>query len=118
MILIVDDDKDSLRYMQSLLRDYSIITSSPHRAVGIMEHKGITMLITDYAMPELDGAELCKLAKRVYNIPTILITGHSESKELLRQNKHIDTVLIKPVMPDKLKEVIINLLDKYYEKDS
>lgn len=116
MILIVDDDKDSLKYLNAVLSEYSITATSPFKAVNMMQHKGVTMLITDYAMPELDGASLCKTAKAVYNIPTIIVTGHAESKETLERNPNIDAVLIKPVAPDKLKQVIINLLDKYYEK--
>lgn len=116
MILVVDDDANMLEMLSMALKEYSATTSSPHDAVRIMAEGNITLLITDYAMPELDGLRIAKLAKNLYNIPSIIMTGHSEKVDFLKTR--VDKVIEKPFTIKELKSVIIKTLDKQYEYEN
>lgn len=114
MILVVDDDRDSLYLLEKALAEYAIVTCSPHQAVTHMQHRGVNLLITDYSMPEVDGLKLAKTAHRVYQIPSIIITGHVESAEKLKEKKEVAGVLTKPFSISELKILIKSVLDQYY----
>ena len=113
MILVVDDDPNILKLLGSALKEYSVVTSSPHDAIRIMSEGGITMLITDYAMPCMDGLKIARLAKSLYNVPSVIMTGHVDKIDFLKTR--VDDVLVKPFTIDELKSLIINTLDKQYE---
>jgi two-component system cell cycle response regulator len=81
-ILVVDDDEPMRKLIVSLLspRGHQCVTANNGREAldKIMETK-FDALITDIAMPEMDGITLTKeLSKHCQNIPVMVMTGYTE----------------------------------------
>lgn len=57
-ILVVDDDKNTRRYMQAVLEEahYTVTTAENGvRALDIMAEEHIDLIVLDIMMPEMDG---------------------------------------------------------------
>lgn len=72
------------------------------------------MIITDYAMPIMDGFEFCsKIREQNSNIPIAIMSNYTDSNKLLNVIPlNICEYLIKPVSYDSLTAVLIKLLEK------
>ncbi len=82
-ILLVDDDPDVREFAASYLRslDYEVTEAENARKglAAIEADPGIDLLISDYAMPDMNGAVLARaaLAKRPH-LAVLLISGYAE----------------------------------------
>ena len=64
------------------------------------------LLITDYAMPHVSGAEVIHQAReRRPGLPAIIITGYAEEGSIARRPSDV-AVLGKPFSPDQLRDAI------------
>ncbi len=112
-VLIVDDDPQVLRLVEKMLRPRNInvlIAPRPAEALAICEAQAVHLLISDLAMPEMDGG---KLAKRVLKL-------HPEASVLLISGRHRDApaevkggnvkFLRKPFFPSELLRHLRELL--------
>jgi diguanylate cyclase (GGDEF)-like protein len=81
-ILVVDDDEPIRKLIVSLLspRGHQCVTADNGReALEKMMETKFDALITDIAMPEMDGITLIKeLSKNYQNIPVMVMTGYTE----------------------------------------
>jgi signal transduction histidine kinase/ActR/RegA family two-component response regulator len=116
-ILIVDDVPELLLLLRKLVArmGYQVeIASGAHKALGILREKKVDLLLTDWAMPEMNGGELIAALKRderLRHIPTIILTGHDTERERDEaQSIGCDRFLVKPVKRDELQRVILELL--------
>jgi CheY-like chemotaxis protein len=116
-ILIVEDAPELLLLLKKLVTrmGYQVeVASSAHAALEILRVKNVDLLLTDWAMPEMNGGELIQTMKcneRLRRIPTIVLTGHdTEVERSGAQAAGSDCFLVKPVMRDKLQRVITDLL--------
>jgi DNA-binding NtrC family response regulator len=79
-ILIVDDDEATLETMSDVLSDqgYEIVsTSNGKKALGIIQEKPFDVVLTDLIMPDVDGMEILKAAKKTDPQPqVIMITAY------------------------------------------
>jgi PAS domain S-box-containing protein len=118
-VLIVDDEHGirvlHARYIQRAFPNVNILHASDGREAFQLacEHHP-RLIISDSDMQGLDGGRLVhdlKSNPETQDIPIIIVTGHdSESnRELLLQNG-VSEILIKPVAPENLTEVITRLL--------
>jgi sigma-B regulation protein RsbU (phosphoserine phosphatase) len=85
-ILIVDDDPASRRLlMRPLERDYDVIEcQSGSETLQLLEGAGAALVVLDYQMPDLNGAQVCELIRssrnsEVAQSPIIMLTGHSHA---------------------------------------
>jgi diguanylate cyclase (GGDEF)-like protein len=80
-ILIVDDSKSSRLLMKTLLQRhyYNVIEANNGiEALRMLEtHNDITLVITDYNMPEMDGTELCTKIREHHSRHELAIIGIS-----------------------------------------
>jgi len=103
-ILVVDDDEPMRKLIVSLLssRGHQCVTANNGREAldKIMETK-FDALITDIAMPEMDGITLTKeLSKHYQNIPVMVMTGYTEeysAEPPCHPYEHIPTSLLSSV---------------------
>ena len=126
-ILLVDDEKAILEMLPLALQKRgadpdSIETASDGvEALEKITRKNPSLLITDIAMPRLDGISLLKsLQERGLQVPTVVISGYFTSdkpeafSELLSQSGVTDTgsilFLQKPFIVDDLTNTIEKLL--------
>ncbi len=103
-----------LQLLLSLYLDVeSVATNSPHEALEIMHQRSISLLITDYFMPGMNGLELIKRV-RVHQmvLPIIVLTDYYDSPELRQGNRSFGTfeIMEKPWSNAKLIERIKTLL--------
>jgi two-component system chemotaxis response regulator CheY len=104
-ILVVDDDRLSRRIMEKNLasQGYKVITAEDgEKALEILtEDADISLVITDWNMPRMDGVELCRAAralKRSRYLPLILLTARGEKQDLIEGlNAGADAFISKPL---------------------
>lgn len=112
MILIVDDEPESMEMFHEVLKEHYEITLAKSGQEGLEKAFMIPipdLILLDVNMPDLDGYEVCnglKANERCRNIPIIFLTGESgvasESKGLglggvdyIRKPFNIDVVLAR-----------------------
>ena len=117
-ILIVDDVPELLMLLRKLVArmGYEAETASDGRAaLEIMRRKRIDLVITDWAMPCMNGGELIramKLEEAFREIPAIVLTGHDTDEERGEARRAgCDRFLVKPVKRDDLQSTISELLE-------
>ena len=112
-VLIVDDDPNILRLVEKMLKPRRVnvlVAPRPSEALQICERQPVDLLISDVAMPEMDGT---KLADRVLKLqPTasvLLISGHYKDEDGPRRNARM-RFLPKPFFPSQLLAHLRELL--------
>jgi CheY-like chemotaxis protein len=80
-VLLVDDDPDSLRVTRAMLRKSGIevtTATSGDDALAMMDAEApFDLLVTDYAMPGLNGLALIELAQeREPDLPGLIVTAY------------------------------------------
>lgn len=116
LLLLVDDNKDILYYLQTLLEDEYSIETAYNGQDGISLALEIIpdIIISDVLMPEKDGYELCESLKSnelTNHIPIILLTAKSDSvARVTGLKKGADAYISKPFDENELKAQLENLL--------
>jgi len=125
LIAICDDDKEQIRYLRSLLREWS--KQKPF-ALEITEYESAEqylfcrteapcdLLLLDIEMSGLSGMELAKRLRGSGDmLPIVFITGFSE---YMSEGYDVEALhyLLKPVSPDKLYEVLDKYLNKHMKR--
>jgi two-component system cell cycle sensor histidine kinase/response regulator CckA len=112
-VLIVDDDPNVLRLVEKMLKARQVnvlVAPRPSDALQICERQMIHLLISDVAMPEMDGT---KLADRVLKLQpaasVLLISGHYKDDEGPARNPRM-RFLSKPFFPSQLLAHLRELL--------
>lgn len=80
-ILFVDDEERILRSLQMQFRShYQVFTeTSPLRALALLSHQEVDVIVSDQKMPEMSGAEFLAKASEVSpHSLRILLTGYSD----------------------------------------
>ena len=112
-ILAVDDDSLVLMNTLAMLEDLGhrvLSASSGPEALAIAEREPVDLVITDYAMPTMNGVQLLDaLRKRNPDLPALLATGYAElpagvGGDLPR--------LAKPFLQDDLRRALRSLADR------
>ncbi|HUB67285.1 MAG TPA: response regulator [Candidatus Methylacidiphilales bacterium] len=86
-VLVVDDEPlvtDMLAMILDLgLNVEVIVTNSSLKAREILQEGRISLLLTDYFMPDLNGLSLVRgLREQGSTVPVILLTGYCDEPEL------------------------------------
>lgn len=110
-ILVVDDEIDVILALKELLEawDYSVLTAfSGSEALNILESREVDMVMSDQAMPGMDGLELLDCMKeRFAEIPFVMITGQgSIDKAVIAMRRGAVDYLMKPCREEELRSVI------------
>lgn len=82
-VLVVDDDALILMSTAAMIEDlgHEVIEASSGRAALELLRTGnkIDLLITDFSMPKMNGAELASAARELFpDLPVLLATGYAE----------------------------------------
>lgn len=125
-ILVVDDDDQFRGFMvealNSLPETYEIREASDGFKAGIaLAEFHPDLVFLDYAMPGMNGSEVCKLIKsssQYASIKIIAITGHALANiEGMLKHSGADKVLFKPVTFDTLKGALDSINSKVIVKN-
>jgi CheY-like chemotaxis protein len=116
-VLIVDDEKDTLRTLERFLDQCNVeilpLTDSVEAAQEIITQHFDAMIL-DVNMPSPDGLELTRLARRSFvnrKTPIGLITGYDDLETRQKGSDARATCFIgKPVTQDKIRSIVQLLL--------
>ncbi len=104
-ILLVDDDDDVRQTVSALLADsgYAVsVAASGTLAIEALRTVRPDLLIVDFAMPEIDGAEVAALARSLHaELPVIFLSGHADT-QVLEAAAAGARLLRKPFRPSEL----------------
>lgn len=116
IILLVDDNKEILDFIESnLIESYDII-KSPDGIVALnyLKEHAVQLIVSDIMMPGMDGFELCKHIKsdvELSHLPIILLTAKDTLQSKLEGLElGADAYIEKPFSPKLLKMQVANLL--------
>jgi len=120
-ILIAEDEKQLLNSMVEYLELFfeNVYTAEDGlTAYEIYEKQKPDIIIADIHMPRLDGLSMIeKIRKKDSETKIIITTAHSEKEKLLQAIElHLVKYLVKPVQSDKLKELLLSLVDELRQK--
>ncbi len=111
-VFVVDDDRLSGRLLTGTLERFGfevIECRDGLEALQLLEDSGPALLVLDYEMPELNGAQICEIVRKnpnpdIAEIPIILLTAHSgESNEIKCLKAGANDFVTKPVNITVLK---------------
>ena len=111
-VLVVDDDALIAMSTVAMLEDLGhdvIEANSGDRALEILrDNRPVDLLVTDYSMPRMNGAQLAAAAREIRpELPILLATGYAE----LPAGSALSLPLIgKPYQQDQLAAEIVKIL--------
>ena len=117
-VLIVDDEPSIRLLYRSALKTLPVRlldASNGLDAMNLIEQEKPDLVVTDYAMPDWDGLEVChQIRKRpeLQHIKIILVTGQATPPFLLEAVNHgvVNAALAKPVNINELQQLTKRLL--------
>jgi two-component system, cell cycle response regulator DivK len=118
LVLIVEDDLSTRVMYRHLLADAGFRTEDAHNGHQALEKARDTRpdaVLTDLAVPGMDGFEFCRALKQLAtarDIPILAVTGHSEylhEPDRFRE-AGITQVLVKPCPPELIVRELRRLL--------
>jgi PAS domain S-box-containing protein len=109
-ILVVDDDDDVRAFIADILADlgHRIETfADAEGALAALAGAAPDLLLLDFAMPGMNGAQLAREARRLHpGLPIVFVTGFAESDQLENALGDDFAVLRKPFGVDALVAAI------------
>lgn len=116
-VLVVEDEYDSIQMVSKILRFYGIevtVAHNGHECLEMIEQVKPTLIVTDLAMPGMDGWATLQAVRANPNsddIPMVAITAYHSpliASEALRAG--FNAFFIKPIDPrtfvDELERII------------
>ncbi len=113
-ILIVDDIRENLYMLESLLQGYGYEVESAADGVEALDkasHEDFDMIISDILMPRMDGFQLCREVKKnrklkeiAFVFYTATYTDTSDEEFALRLGA--EKFIVKPTEPDDFMEIL------------
>ena len=123
VVLVVEDDPDTRRFYSSALASHGFQIDQAHNGYQALEKAFVLLpdlILTDIAVPGLDGIELCRRLRadtRTRTIPVLAVTGydnrHYPDRAMIAGADH---VLIKPCDPEVLISEARRLVEKRQER--
>lgn len=113
-ILIIDDDTK----LNELLSEYltkngynCIMSEIPSDAFSKIKKNNFDLIILDVMLPEMDGFEVCKLIRKEYDTPIIMLTARGEvTDKIVGLELGADDYLPKPFEPRELLARITSII--------
>jgi CheY-like chemotaxis protein len=117
LVLIVEDDVETRQFYTHVLHDKGLRTDQAHNGLQAFEkavHEVPDLILTDIAVPGIDGIELCRRLRadeRTRHIPLLAITGYGDRQyEDRARSAGANHVLTKPCSAGTLAAEAFRLL--------
>jgi len=114
-IMLVEDRKDPQEIIAGFLKEFgyapAAFSESRHALLHFREHpSSYDLLLTDYALPEMNGLELAREFKTIKpEMPVILFSGNLQAAP---ESSYIEAFLKKPFSPAELRYTLIEVVTK------
>lgn len=116
-ILIVDDDPHIRELAAVFLHDAGFEVQEAHDGVDALaklDNIKVDLAILDIMMPNMDGWELCRQLRELYDFPILMLTAKGETSQKLKGFQlGTDDYLVKPFEPLELVARVNALLKRY-----
>lgn len=110
MILIIDDVEANRFVLKKIIEDMGympVLAENGVQALKLMERVRPQLIISDIAMPEMDGYELCKIIKEnasLRDIPVIFISAFDAPEDIVKGfSLGGADYIMKPFIPEVVK---------------
>jgi two-component system, NtrC family, response regulator len=117
-VLIVDDEKNYPLILSAVLEEEGFETltaNSGEKALGVLKHSDVDLVLTDMKMPSLDGIELLeRIKQKDPELPVIMMTAHGTvEKAVEAMQKGAYNYILKPFDNDRLIIYVNNAIQMY-----
>jgi DNA-binding response OmpR family regulator/nitrogen-specific signal transduction histidine kinase len=115
-MLIVDDSEDMVRFLSENFKEkYHVITAGDGiEALDTLKKHEVNIIISDWMMPRMDGAELCRRVRQnllTSHIPFVMLTAKTDDdSKVTGMDVGADTYIEKPFSLQYLEACIRNIL--------
>jgi CheY-like chemotaxis protein len=110
MILVVDDDNPVRATIARALKalGYQVREAADGAAaLAIVREEALSLVVLDYVMPGMDGAEVARQIRLIEpDLPIVFSTGHSALRALRSAAGEEISVLEKPFTLDELEALL------------
>jgi len=116
-MLIVDDSEDMVAFLvENFKNAYQVETAGDGiEALAILQKQEVNIIISDWMMPRMDGAELCRRVRRdplTSHIPFVMLTAKTDDDSKIQgMDVGADTYIEKPFSLQYLEACIRNMLN-------
>ncbi len=105
-ILIIEDDKEISDVIETFLSNdgyYIYKAYNGNDGLELLKKNQIHLIILDIMLPEIDGLEVCRRARKISNIPIIMLSAKSQDiDKILGLGIGADDYMAKPFNPMEL----------------
>ncbi|MBI4715342.1 MAG: response regulator [Nitrospirae bacterium] len=118
-LLLVDDEENILRALYRSLRKegYEILmTTDPLEGLGLLREKAVSLILSDYRMPAMDGVKFLREAQAIHpDSIRIILSGYAEGGAVISAINEggVYKFLTKPWEDDQLRVEIRRALERY-----
>lgn len=115
-VLIVEDDEDMRNFLTSNFRNNYIVYTASNgiEGINVLLHHTVTLIVSDWMMPEMDGVAFCRHVRADQNtshIPFIMLTAKTDDESKTESmNCGADAYIEKPFSVKYLNACIGNLI--------
>jgi DNA-binding response OmpR family regulator len=120
-VLLVDDEEDARDLVTLTLIEYTLICARDFdEGLRLAQQRGFDLYILDSWMPDKSGIELCR-AIREFDLHTPILfysaaAYERDIEEAIRAGAQ--DYLVKPIIPNELRQVVAQLLSSQRETAS
>jgi two-component system, OmpR family, response regulator len=116
-LLLVDDDPHIRELARVFLQNegFDIYEAADGlEALAKLETVKVDLVILDIMMPNMDGWELCRQLREIYDFPVLMLTAKGETSQKIKGFQlGTDDYLVKPFEPLELVARVKALLKRY-----
>lgn len=117
-VLVVDDSGFARRHIMRVLKNLGIEhmteAADGSEAIELLNEKAFDLIVTDYNMPEVNGAELAEFVRadsRLNHIPILMVTSEAQDAHLKNiSHSGVNAMADKPFEPDTVKQLLLQIL--------
>lgn len=116
-MLVVDDDEDMRNFVKAHFeKTYVVYTAENGKdALKVLEQHQVTLIVSDWMMPEMDGPEFCREVRKNPNIshlPFVMLTAKTDDASKTEgMNCGADIYIEKPFSMKYLEASVRNLIE-------
>lgn len=115
-ILVVDDDSNIRELIRLILKKESfevIEATDGEDALEKIEKNKVDLVVLDIMMPNMDGWEFCREARKFWDLPILMLTAKGETSQKVKGFElGADDYLTKPFEPAELTARVKALLKR------